>query len=72
MIKKGDHLLIAGLGLEFAAIMCLGSFGGYWLDKKFGTMPVFILICSALAFAIAIYVIVKSAKTAVEKNGKQK
>ena len=60
MIKKEDHILIAGLGIQFAVIMCIGAFGGYYLDKKFGTMPIFILGGSVAAFALAIYIMVRS------------
>ena len=71
MIKKEDHILIAGLGIQFAVIMCIGAFGGYYLDKKFGTMPIFILAGSALAFALAIYIMVRSAKAYVYKGKKK-
>lgn len=71
MIKKKDHLLIAGLGLEFALIMCLGFFCGYYFDKKFSSMPVFTILGSALAFAFGIYVVVKSANAAVNKENKK-
>ncbi len=72
MIQKGDHLIIAGLGLEFATVMCLGFFGGYFLDKKYHTAPVFTLALSAAAFALGIYLVVKAAKQAVNKNGIKK
>lgn len=71
MISKQDHLLIAGLGIQFAVIMCIGSFGGYYLDKKLGTLPVFILAGSALAFALALYIMVRSAKAYVDKEKKK-
>lgn len=71
MISRQDHLLIAGLGIQFAVIMCIGSFGGYYLDKKLGTLPVFILTGSALAFALALYIMVRSAKAYVDKEQKK-
>lgn len=71
MISKQDHLLIAGLGIQFAVIMCIGSFGGYYLDKKLGTLPLFILAGSALAFALALYIMVRSAKAYVDKENKK-
>jgi ATP synthase protein I len=30
---------LAGGGLEFAAAICVGVFGGQWLDSRFGTSP---------------------------------
>ena len=68
MIQKGDHFIIAGLGIEFTIIMCLGFFGGRWLDNKFDTSPVFLLLCCAAAFALSIYILVVSAKAAVNKK----
>ncbi len=72
MIQKGDHLIIAGLGLEFATVMCLGFFGGYFLDKKYNTSPLFTLALSAAAFALGVYLVVKAAKQSVEKIGIKK
>ncbi|MDR1684017.1 MAG: AtpZ/AtpI family protein [Elusimicrobiota bacterium] len=64
MIEKGDHVLIAGLGMEFALTMSLGFFGGRWLDVKFATTPWLMLLCCALAFALAMYILIKSARAA--------
>ena len=33
-----------GLGMQFAGSILLFTFGGIWLDKKFGTSPLFVLI----------------------------
>lgn len=68
MITKQDHLLIAGLGIQFAVIMCIGAFGGYYLDKKFDFLPMFTLAGSAIAFALAIYIMYTSAKVYVNKD----
>jgi F0F1-type ATP synthase assembly protein I len=67
---KGDHLLVVGLGIELAVIMCAGFFAGYFLDVKFNAVPLFTLILSALAFVLGIYVVVKSAVYAVDKGKK--
>lgn len=71
MISRQDHLLIAGLGIQFGVIMCVGSFGGYYLDKNFGTLPVFMLTGSVLAFALALYIMVRSAKAYVDRQQKK-
>ena len=68
-ISKKDFALSTALGVEFALIMCLGTFGGWWLDKKLNTFPWLILISSMLAFAFAIFVLLKHAKAVSrEKN----
>jgi len=71
MIKKGDHIIITGLGLEFALIMCAGFFGGKWLDKYFGTSPWLLLTGSALAFALGIYLLVKTANMLARREAAQ-
>ena len=49
-ISKKDFALTTALGMEFALIMCLGTFGGYYLDKKINTFPLCLLVGAALAF----------------------
>jgi F0F1-type ATP synthase assembly protein I len=66
MLKKKDHFIIAGLGIEFALIMCAGFFGGIWLDRRFNTAPWLLLAGCAAAFAVAMYILVKSARAAVD------
>ena len=71
MIKKGDHILITGLGLEFALIMCVGYFGGRWLDRYFDSFPLFLLICCALAFGLGVYILVKTANNLAKREAAQ-
>jgi F0F1-type ATP synthase assembly protein I len=37
-------LRLAGAGIQFAAILIGGVFGGQWLDRRFGTAPVFLYV----------------------------
>lgn len=67
-ISKKDFALISTLGIEFALIMCLGTFGGYYLDKKLSTYPWFLLVGAALGFALALSVLVMHAKAATLKE----
>lgn len=34
----------AGIGIQFAATILVFTFAGVWLDRRFGTSPVFILL----------------------------
>ena len=68
MLKKGDHFIIAGLGVQFTLVMCLGFFGGRWLDKRFGTAPWLLAISCLAAFALAVYLLVKSAQMAAGQD----
>ena len=60
-MRKEDHLIITGLGTEFCLIMCVGFFAGYFADKKLETSPYFTLIGAACGFALALYVLIKTA-----------
>jgi F0F1-type ATP synthase assembly protein I len=42
-----------GLGTSLAGSVLLGIFGGYWLDKKLGTHPIFFLVGAVLGLAAA-------------------
>ena len=44
-----------GLGIGAAATILLGLAGGYWLDGKLGTRPLFFLLGGALALGAAGY-----------------
>ncbi|MDR0953708.1 MAG: AtpZ/AtpI family protein [Elusimicrobiota bacterium] len=71
MIQKGDHILIAGLGIEFAIIMCLGFFAGRWIDLRLNSSPWGLLVCCAAAFALGLYLLTKTAQNAVKKTEKK-
>jgi F0F1-type ATP synthase assembly protein I len=49
---ENQWLELLNLGWIFAASMGLTVFGGLWLDKRYGTAPLFILIGVLLGFAI--------------------
>ena len=70
VIAKKDFILISTLGIEFALIMCLGTFCGYWLDRRLNTFPYLILTGSFIAFALALYVLVMHAKAATRSEVK--
>jgi len=49
-----------GIGTSFAASVLLGVGGGYWLDKKLGTSPWFLLVGSALGLFAGFYQFAKT------------
>ncbi len=65
-ISKKDFALTTALGMEFALIMCLGTFGGYCLDKKINTFPWFLLLGALFGFAFALYVLIMHANLATQ------
>ncbi len=70
-MRKQDHLLITGLGTEFCVIMLIGTFAGYFIDKKLETSPLFILIGVAGGFALGLYVLINTALNISKKWEKQ-
>ena len=54
------YMRYASMGTQMLAIIGLGVFGGYYLDKHFQfKTPVFTLVLSLLSVAAAIYLSIK-------------
>ena len=51
---------LLGLGTTLAVTVLAGLGGGYWLDGRLGTRPVFLLIGGALGVGAALYQFVKA------------
>jgi hypothetical protein len=49
-----------GLGTAMALTLAIGLGGGYWLDGKLGTGPLFLLVGGALGMFAAFYHMVKT------------
>lgn len=52
---QNQWLALLNLGWIFVVTMGITVFGGLWLDKRFGTAPLFILIGVFLGFASSGY-----------------
>jgi len=59
--QLNSYARYGAMGLQMAAIMVLGTWFGYWLDKKMGNVkfPAFTLVFSLLSVFAAIYYFVK-------------
>jgi F0F1-type ATP synthase assembly protein I len=44
-----------GLGMTLAVTVLAGLGGGFWLDRRCGTHPVFLLLGAALGVGVALY-----------------
>lgn len=67
--KIGPYL---GLGTQLAATVILMFFIGYWLDEKFNTRPLLIIVCSIFGAFAAIYNFIKSVlKLSSKENRKE-
>lgn len=70
-MRKEDHIIAIGLGMEFCLIMLLGTYAGYFLDRKFDTSPLCILFGVAGGFAIGLYILLKTALSYGKKSDEQ-
>ena len=66
-MRKGDHLIAIGLGIEFCLIVCIGFFAGYSFDRKWDTLPYFTLIGAFCGFVLGFYALVFTALKISEK-----
>lgn len=57
-----------GLGTQLAASIILMFFLGRWLDAKFDSKPLFVLICSFIGGFAGIYNFIKTVMELNEKN----
>ena len=42
--REQSPLALAGLGAQFFAALLIFAYGGLWLDRRFGTAPLFLLL----------------------------
>jgi F0F1-type ATP synthase assembly protein I len=50
-----DAAPFLGLGTTLAVTVLAGLGGGYWLDGRLGTRPVFLLLGGTLGVGVALY-----------------
>ena len=48
-------LALAGLGFQFAVSLVVFYYLGQWLDRRFGTAPVFLLVCMLAGAGASFY-----------------
>ena len=54
------YLRFAGVGVQYALTILVLTFAGIWLDNKFETAPLFLVICLFTAFIGATWSLVHS------------
>lgn len=59
MAEKENYWDYAQIGLELAAAVLAGFWGGWWLDKKLGSAPWLMLGGAALGLAAGFYLVAK-------------
>ncbi|MAU14752.1 MAG: hypothetical protein CMH46_04345 [Muricauda sp.] len=53
---------LSGSAIQMGIVIYLGVWGGKWLDNHFGTAKIFLPICTILAVAISIYLVIQQLK----------
>ena len=53
---------LSGSAIQMGIVIYLGVWGGKWLDVHFETEKVFLPICTILAVAISIYLVIQQLK----------
>jgi F0F1-type ATP synthase assembly protein I len=64
-----DYAQYSAIGFQIAAGFALLTLGGNWLDEKFSTRPLFLLIGLAFALISMVVLILKMIRMLNHKNG---
>ena len=58
-----DYLRLSGIGFQMAAIIGLGTYGGWWADQRTGrAFPALTLVGSLGGVAVAMYILFKETR----------
>jgi ATP synthase protein I len=69
MNRWAAALRLTGIGFYIAACILIGVFAGLWLDNKFNTNPLFILVGLVLGLGVAVFGVYRMIRPLM--NGKQ-
>lgn len=58
-----DYAKFTGLGIQIAASLLISLYGGIWLDEKFDTKPLFLLIGVFFGMFAGIWTVIKTTTT---------
>ena len=59
---------LAGIGIQFAVVIVVFTFGGIWLDRRLGTSPWLLLVCVFAGAAGGFYSIYRKAMDAQRRD----
>lgn len=69
---RDDYLKHAQIGLELAAAVLLGFWGGYKLDVRLGTAPWLMLVGAAAGLAAGFYLVLRELFAKEKGEGEKK
>jgi F0F1-type ATP synthase assembly protein I len=72
MDKWGPAARLLGVGFYICACIIGGILGGLWLDKRFDTEPIFLLVGLALGLGVAFWGVYQMIKPMANNNKKER
>jgi F0F1-type ATP synthase assembly protein I len=63
------YLRFAGVGVQYALTILVLTLAGIWLDNRFETSPLFLLICLVFAFVGATWTLIREVLGEDKKPG---
>ena len=70
--KGPGPMRYAGLGIELAAMMLVGVFGGQWLDGRLSSSPVFTIVGPFLGFGGWMVSLIRQLNRDNDRDGQQR
>ena len=55
-----QYLRFAGVGVQYGLTILFLTLFGIWLDNRYGTAPLFLLVCLLAAFIVATYSLIRT------------
>lgn len=65
---EGQYLRFAGVGVQYALTILVLTMAGIWLDERFETAPLFLIVCLLVAFVGATWSLVQQVLRPEDKN----
>jgi ATP synthase protein I len=69
--KWGSGIRLIGVGFYICACIIGGALGGIWLDNKFNTQPIFVLIGLVLGLVLAFWGVYQMLIPLIKENSKK-
>ena len=55
-----DYARYSGIAFQMIATLLVATFGGQWLDERFGTSPLYTTICVLVGLGLALWLPLRS------------
>ncbi|HRC86365.1 MAG TPA: AtpZ/AtpI family protein, partial [Thermoanaerobaculia bacterium] len=69
--KRNPWLRLSSLGMELAGAAAGGTLLGYWLDRRYGTSPRWLLVGALVGIGGGLYNLIRSALAASRESSRE-